>query len=110
MLISEQMSKLKAESAAERLQQAGVPAGVIQNAHDLANDPHLIANDFFTSLNHPVLGKTKTETTPLNFKNHRKTSWRSSPLLGEANQYVFGELLGMSEAAMRSYFQQGIIA
>jgi hypothetical protein len=31
-------------------------------------------------------------------------------LLGEANQYVFGELLGMPDAAIRSYIQQGIIA
>ncbi len=110
LLISKQMRKQKAESAAERLQQAGVPAGVVQNAHELANDPQLIANGFFTSLNHPVLGETKTETTPINFKNHRETSWRPSPLLGEANKYVFGELLGMTKAAIRSYVEEGIIA
>ncbi len=72
--------------------------------------PQLIANDFFTSLNHPVLGKMKTETTPINFKNHREPSWRPSPLLGEANQYVFEELLSMSESAIRLCVEQGIIA
>ncbi len=103
------MAKQTTESAAESLQQAGVPAGVVQSAEDLANDPQLLANDFFTSLNHPVLGEIKSDTTPVNFKNYLKASWKASPLLGEANQYVFGELLGMTETTIRSYIRQGII-
>jgi crotonobetainyl-CoA:carnitine CoA-transferase CaiB-like acyl-CoA transferase len=99
-----------AESVVECLQQAGVPAGVVQNAEDLALDPQLIANDFFTSLDHPVLGEIKTDTYPLVFKNYRHTSWKASPLLGEANQYVFSELLGMPEATIQSFIERGIIA
>jgi crotonobetainyl-CoA:carnitine CoA-transferase CaiB-like acyl-CoA transferase len=104
------MATLTAESVVESLQQAGVPAGVVQNAEDLALDPQLIAYDFFTSLDHPVLGEIKTDTYPIAFKNYRHTPWKASPLLGEANQYVFGELLGMPEATIRSYIEQGIIA
>jgi crotonobetainyl-CoA:carnitine CoA-transferase CaiB-like acyl-CoA transferase len=88
----------------------GLAAGIVQNAQDLANDPQLLANNFFTSLNHPVLGEIKTDTYPIAFKNYRNTSWKASPLLGEANQYVFGELLGMSDITIQSYIQQGIIA
>jgi crotonobetainyl-CoA:carnitine CoA-transferase CaiB-like acyl-CoA transferase len=104
------MATRTAESVVECLQQAGVAAGVVQNAEDLAMDPHLIANDFFTSLDHPVLGEIKTDTYPIAFKNYRHTPWKTSPLLGEANQYVFGELLGMPEATIQSYIEQGIIA
>jgi crotonobetainyl-CoA:carnitine CoA-transferase CaiB-like acyl-CoA transferase len=104
------MATQTAESVVECLQQAGVAAGVVQNAEDLAGDPQLIANDFFTSLDHPVMGETKTDTYPIVFKNYRHTSWKASPLLGEANQYVFGELLGMPEATIQSYIEQGIIA
>jgi crotonobetainyl-CoA:carnitine CoA-transferase CaiB-like acyl-CoA transferase len=108
--LSHWMATLTAESVVESLQQAGVPAGVVQNAEDLALDPQLIAYDFFTSLDHPVLGEIKTDTYPIAFKNYRHTPWKASPLLGEANQYVFGELLGMPEATIRSYIEQGIIA
>jgi crotonobetainyl-CoA:carnitine CoA-transferase CaiB-like acyl-CoA transferase len=104
------MATQTAESAVECLQQAGIAAGVVQNAGDLALDPQLIANDFFTSLDHPVLGEQKTDTYPIAFKNYRHTSWKASPLLGEANHYVFGELLGMPEATIRYYSEQGIIA
>lgn len=108
--IGEWMAKQTAQSTADRLQQAGVPAGVVQNARDLAHDPQLLASGFFISLDHPVLGEIITDTYPITFKNYRNTSWKASPLLGEANQYVFGELLGMSEITIQSYIQQGIIS
>ncbi len=109
-LIREWMKNQEAERVVEHLQRAGVPAGVVQNAEDLANDPQLLANNFFTSLEHPTLGHVKTETTPIHFKNHREPSWRAAPLLGEANQYVFGDLLGMNESVVQSYIRRGIIA
>ena len=99
-----------AEDVADRLQQAGIAAGVVQNAEDLANDPQLAAGDFFTSLNHPVLGEIKTDSYPVSFKNCGKATWKASPLLGEANQYVFKKLLGMTQTTIRSYIEKGVIA
>ena len=99
-----------AEDVADRFQQAGIAAGVVQNAEDLANDPQLAAGDFFTSLNHPVLGEIKTDTYPVNFKNCGKATWQASPMLGEANRYVFEELLGMAQTTIQSYFEKGVIA
>jgi len=98
-----------AENVGDCLQQAGIAAGVVQNAEDLANDPQLLANNFFTSLNHPALGEIKTDTYPIKFKNHLSAPWKASPLLGEANQYVFEELLGMKKSTIRSYIEQGVI-
>lgn len=99
-----------AEKVADRLQQAGIAAGVVQNAEDLGNDPQLNAGEFFTSLEHPVLGKIKTDTYPVNFKNCGKATWKASPLLGEANQYVFEELLDMTRTTIQSYIEKGVIA
>ncbi len=108
--IGEWTAQQAAEKVAENLQRAGIAAGVVQNAEDLANDPQLVANNFFTSLRHPVLGEMKTDTYPLKFKNGRPAAWKASPLLGEANQYVFEELLGMKKATIRSYIRRGIIS
>jgi benzylsuccinate CoA-transferase BbsF subunit len=99
-----------AENAADCLQQSGIAAGVVQNAEDLANDPQLTANDFFTSLNHSVLGEIKTDTYPIKFENCRPAPWKASPMLGDANQYVFEELLGMKKTTIQSYIERGIIA
>jgi crotonobetainyl-CoA:carnitine CoA-transferase CaiB-like acyl-CoA transferase len=108
--ISEWTAELTAENVADCLQQAGIAAGVVQNAENLANDPQLTAGEFFTSLNHPVLGEIKTDTYPLKFRNCSPTPWKASPLLGEANQYVFQELLGMKKTTIQSYIDEGIIA
>ena len=108
--ISEWTAELTAENVADCLQQAGIAAGVVQNAENLANDPQLAAGEFFTSLNHPAMGEIKTDTYPLNFRNCRPTPWKASPLLGEANQFVFEELLGLKKTTIQSYIDKGIIA
>jgi crotonobetainyl-CoA:carnitine CoA-transferase CaiB-like acyl-CoA transferase len=108
--IGEWTADRTAENVADGLQQAGITAGVVQNAENLANDPQLSARNFFTSLSHPVLGEIKTDSYPFKFKKNRQAAWKASPLLGEANQYVFEELLGMKKATIQSYIEQGIIA
>ena len=68
-LIEKWTAKQPAESMVQCLQRAGVSAGVVQNAEDLAGDPQLLARDFFVSVNHPAFGETKTDTSPINFIN-----------------------------------------
>ncbi len=99
-----------AEDVVERLQNVGVAAGVVQNAEDLANDPQLVANDFFTTLEHPVLGRMTTDTTPIRFDKIPRKAWKPAPQLGDANNYVFGELLGLSTPEIVAYKQKGVIA
>jgi crotonobetainyl-CoA:carnitine CoA-transferase CaiB-like acyl-CoA transferase len=102
--------KHPAHELVKRLQAAGVPAGLVQNAEDVAHDPQLRARDFFTSLVHPILGETKTDACPIKFDNYRIGPWKASPLLGEGNRYVYGELLNLSEKTIRSYMDRGVIA
>jgi crotonobetainyl-CoA:carnitine CoA-transferase CaiB-like acyl-CoA transferase len=97
------------EEVVHLLQQRGVAAGVVQNAEDIANDPHLKARDFFVSLEHPVLGKTFTDASPLKLKNDSRDRWKAAPMLGEDNRYVYKELLGFTEDELSSYIQGGII-
>jgi len=91
------------------LQKAGVPAGVVQNAEDLAKDPQLKARDFFIHLEHPTLGRTTSDRSPIRFEEDLKVGWKAAPLLGEDNRYVFIELLGLSEGEFSSLIEKGII-
>jgi crotonobetainyl-CoA:carnitine CoA-transferase CaiB-like acyl-CoA transferase len=97
------------EEVVNLLQQGGVAAGVVQNAQDLANDPHLMARDFFIPLEHPVLGKIVADASPIRFKRNKRDKWEAAPLLGEDNQYVYTELLGFTEDELSSYIERGII-
>jgi crotonobetainyl-CoA:carnitine CoA-transferase CaiB-like acyl-CoA transferase len=98
------------EEVVNLLQQGGVAAGVVQNAEDLANDPHLAARDFFVPLEHPVLGKIVADASPIKFKKNSRDRWSAAPLLGEDNRYVYTELLGFTEGELSSYIEKGIIS
>ncbi len=108
-LIEKWTSKHPAEKVVHLLQAEGVPSGVVQNAEDLARDPHLMARDFFIDLEHPVLGRTTSDTSPIRFREKMTLDWKAGPLLGEDNRYVYMELLGLTEMELSSYIEKRII-
>lgn len=92
------------------LQAAGVAAGAAQNAQDLnEHDPQLADRGIFFELDHPVIGPARFEGTPIRFSRTQQQNWRSAPLLGEDNRYVFGEVLGLSEDEISDLEEEGVI-
>ena len=98
-----------AEEVVSLLQEAGISSGVVQNAEDLSRDPQLMARNFFVQLEHPVLGKTVSDSSPVRFEEDFTVGWKAAPQLGEDNRYVFLELLGLTESELSSYAEKGII-
>ena len=107
--IQEWTSEHTAEEVMAWLQREGVAAGAVQNARDLAADPQLKARGFFVELEHPELGKTISDATPIKLSETPAEYSRAAPIHGQDNDYVYGELLGMSKAEMTDLRQQGII-
>lgn len=98
------------EYVMEILQESGVPSGIVQDALNLAEDPHLAERNFFIHLKHPILGDTVSDTGPIKFSGaDSEKKWKSAPLLGEDNNYVYRELLGFSERKISDYIKKGII-
>jgi len=78
------------------LQDAGVRAGAVQNAEDLnETDPQVEHRGVFFEMDHPVIGEARFEGVPIRFAETSADNWRSGPLLGEDNEFVFTELLGV---------------
>ena len=103
-------TKYTPEEVMNLLQQAGVPAGAVENASDLANDPQLIARNLFVQIEHPVLGKTISDNTPIKLSRTPTSFRRAAPLLGQDNYYVYREILGMSEQELSQYIDEGVIS
>jgi crotonobetainyl-CoA:carnitine CoA-transferase CaiB-like acyl-CoA transferase len=97
------------EGVVSLLQEVGVSAGVVQNAEDLAKDPQLMARDFFIHLEHPTLGSTISDRSPIRLEGDLTVGWKAAPLLGEDNRYVFIELVGITEGEFSSLIEKGII-
>ena len=81
----------------------------MQDASDLANDPELKARDFFIELDHPELGRTISDATPIRLSDTPARYSRAAPVKSQDNGYVYGELLGMSEDELAELRQQGVI-
>ncbi len=91
-------SRRTAEEVMSVLQRFGVRAGVVQNARDLANDPQLRERGFFIKLKHREPSKTVTDATPIKLSSTPAIYHRSAPASGQDNDYVYKQLLGLSEA------------
>jgi benzylsuccinate CoA-transferase BbsF subunit len=98
-----------AEEAMARLQGQGVAAGVVQSARDLAQDPQLKERGFFIELDHPQLGKTISDATPIRLSDNPPRYTRAAPLLSQDNNYVYGKLLGLSRDELAELGKQGVV-
>ncbi len=78
------------------LQKAGVAAMPSFSAEELFNDPHFKERGLTAEVEHPRMGKQIMVGAPWKMSDSPPPVQRASPLLGEHNEYVFGELLGMS--------------
>ena len=93
----------------EILQRAGVAAVPSFSSEELYNDPHLKERGFSTEVEHPVMGRQRVIGTPWKFSATPAGIHRHSPLFGEHNHYVFGELLGMSDEEIKALIDEKII-
>jgi len=93
----------------ERLQKAGIMAGASLDMEELAHDPHLKERDFFVEMEHPEMGRLSLPGLPWRLSNTPKGNYQCPPLLGEHNDYVFGELLGLSKEEVRQLKEEKVI-
>jgi crotonobetainyl-CoA:carnitine CoA-transferase CaiB-like acyl-CoA transferase len=87
----------------ERLQRAGIPAAAVQNAADRCErDPQLKARDYFVPLEHAEIGTWPIENFPAHFERTAVDVGgpigRAAPVMGQDNDYVYREILGLSDA------------
>jgi crotonobetainyl-CoA:carnitine CoA-transferase CaiB-like acyl-CoA transferase len=108
--IEEWTSRRAPHEVMTRLQAHGVCAAAVQTAQDLnERDPQLANRGLFFDLGHPVIGEARFEGVPLHFAGFAPDHWRSAPLQGEDNDYVFGELLGISRQECEALTAEGVI-
>ncbi|MES3022840.1 MAG: CoA transferase [Pseudomonadota bacterium] len=92
-----------------RLQAAGVAAMPSMKAEQLFTDPHTVAREAVMEVEHPVLGVRKTITPPWKMSATPPTIHHTAPLIGEHNDYVFKELLGLSAREIATLTEERVI-
>lgn len=93
------------------LQAAGVPAGPNLNGAGLADDPHLNERDCYVPIGKMEGGKPYVHVGhPWHSSGVPQPSYELAPLVGEHNDYVMKELLGMSGAEIAVLGEAGVLS
>jgi crotonobetainyl-CoA:carnitine CoA-transferase CaiB-like acyl-CoA transferase len=74
-----------------------VAAVPVMNVEDQYFDPHFKERQTFVEVNHPLVGLEVLYGFPFKLSKTPAAIHRVCPSLGEHNNYVFRELLGLSQ-------------
>jgi benzylsuccinate CoA-transferase BbsF subunit len=80
----------------DMMQKAGVAAMPSLSNEEIVHDPHFKHRGMSTTVEHPVMGKQVVFEVPWRYSKTPVKVHKASPIMGESNDYVFGELLGLS--------------
>ncbi len=107
--VSEWTLNLAPDEAMDLLQAAGVPAGTRKLQMDMqTNNPQLEARQGFMPVDHSVLGRQNVRRPPYLFSK-AGYEMRPAPLIGEHTEYVFKEILGMTNVQLEELVIEGVI-
>ena len=113
-LVGQWTASQDASQAMLTLQSAGVPAGVCQTAQDRCDhDPQLAALSWLTEVTGTKIGRWPLAEVPVKFSESPAHIGgridRGAPGYAEDNEYVYGELLGMSTGEIKTLADEGVI-
>jgi formyl-CoA transferase len=91
-----------------KLNEHNIPCGPILSTAELIEDESLVDNEMIVTVDHPERGAYKTVGCPIKLSDSPADVDRS-PLLGEHNTDVYGEVLGLSGDELASLKTDGVI-
>ncbi|MDP6357036.1 MAG: CaiB/BaiF CoA-transferase family protein [Planctomycetota bacterium] len=109
LLLNEIFQQKTTEEWLESLESAGIPSGPIQNVEQVIQHPQIQAREMVTEVPHPVAGPTLMPASPIKLSDTPTRVDKPAPELGEHNQMVLRELLGMSEEEIAALAERGVI-
>jgi formyl-CoA transferase len=108
-LIGRWSATYKADDLLDLLNAHGVPAGRIYKARDMLSDPHFAAREAIVRLAHPELGEFAMHNVVPKLSDSPGRVRHVGPELGEHNDEIYRDLLGMSAEELTSLRETGVI-
>jgi benzylsuccinate CoA-transferase BbsF subunit len=96
------------QELAQELVDAGVPAApVLKPQERIEFDQR--TSELWVTVEHTEVGQSKVEGLPVRLSETPWSITRGAACLGEHNQYVFGEILGLGNAEIETLAEEGVI-
>lgn len=92
------------------LQRVSIPAAAVQRPEDrIDKDTNTEAWGLWPTVSHTAMGQVRVDGLPVHLG---ETDWiiqRGAPCLGEHNEYVYGEILGLPAAEVAALREEGVL-
>jgi len=108
-LVGEWTINYTAEEVMTLMQAKGVPAGVVYTIEDAFNCPQMNHRQHFVYLDHPVIGHHAYHNEAVRFSKTPPSFRKPAPCLGEHNEYVYKEILGLTDDEIADLLVEGVI-
>lgn len=92
-----------------KLQKMGVAAFPSMSSKDIFTDPHVARRGLAPVVNHPLIGKQVVVGLPFKLSATPGRIKRHAPTLGEHNNYVLGELMGMTKREIDALVEEEVV-
>jgi len=109
LLLGKWTANYKAHELMNLLQEAGVPAGVVQNQSDLWNDPQLTHRGFFQWLDHTECGPMPYDGLQFLLSKSPGALRMPHALVGEHNELILKELIGLTDGEIADLVAQEVL-
>jgi crotonobetainyl-CoA:carnitine CoA-transferase CaiB-like acyl-CoA transferase len=93
----------------KKLDRERVATSPILNMQQVVEDPHLNARGYFLEVEHPIIGKAKISGFPFKFSETPGQIDRTSPLVGEHNEFILGKYLGLGKEEVGRLKKEGVL-
>jgi benzylsuccinate CoA-transferase BbsF subunit len=94
--VAEWTARRAVDDVVDTLQGMGIEAVPVQDFGDVVGDPQLAARDHFVTLTHPAMGEGIYERNGFRLSDAPSGYERTGPTLGQDNDHVLREILGLS--------------
>ncbi len=108
-LIGAWTATLEADGLVALMEEHGVPVGKIYRAPEMLTDPHFKAREAIVRVLHPEFGELAMQNVTPKLSLTPGSVRTPGPALGEHNEWVFGELLGMDADRIEALRDGGVI-
>ena len=91
------------------LQKASVMAGASLNVEELCEDPHSKGRGLMVDIEYPDKTRIRRLTLPWKLSDSGRGNYTHPPVAGEHNQYIFKEIMGLSDEEIKKLEQEKVI-
>ena len=107
--VGEWVGQRSVKEVVELLAKTGVPVAPVLDLDQVKANEHAAAREMFVDVDHPTLGEVSLPGFPIKFSETKGDITMPAPLLGQHNEEVYSELLGLSKEKIEELRKEGVV-